>query len=63
MSLDYREGDCFYTNIVPKKLFGEVTKLTKEQLVEIMDISDDLEGEHFSKKRMDALYEHWKDNS
>lgn len=57
VSLSFDDGDSIHSNIIPRGLFGEVLKLTEEQLEKI--ILALVEGRPFSKKEMDDLYEYW----
>ncbi len=60
VSIDWDDGTCTTTNIEPMSLFpNAIWKLTKKQLLKIIDCVEKTGGEGM-KYSIDELYEEWK---
>lgn len=62
VSVEFEEGNCVHTSLIPKAMFQNQKSLDWEQVKKIITIivNTELEGVESSKEQMDELYEKWK---
>lgn len=63
ISIDFVDGSCIHTNIVPNRLFPNMKSLPWKCLRKIIKILEDtgMEGKHYSAKEEEELYQKWVD--